>query len=215
MSFSETFFWIWEIFGAKKPSKVVHSTDPVVHVKLLSREHFLKTTWLCFDLTPLKSSQGTPVRGGWRPCVSIPRSCRRRAPASDSAQARTASGEVVVTPSVSRQRSAEVGGNSAPMMQFIRVTCSEASGTWAMKLEATLYLYTATWSRRQACTLLPWHSSSPCWHSKLHPPSVFSVNFNVTIVKTNASAISALTFAFPKGLKSIFKRSAPKYSQFG
>merc|ERR1719219_1986028 len=83
--------------------------------------------WL--SKTSLNKIQGTPVREGSRFLVSTPISWSRFEPSSESTQALTRSGEVVVISNISRHTSAESGGKSDPIMQFIRGTYSEGSGT--------------------------------------------------------------------------------------
>jgi hypothetical protein len=53
-------------------------------------------------------------------------------------------------------------GLAADMMQRIASTC----------VGLLLNL-----SKRHACHKLPWHSSGPCWHSKVQPPSAVGSNY--------------------------------------
>ena len=170
------------------------------------------------SLTSLNNIQGTPVREGSRFLVSTPMSWSRLEPWSVSTQALTSSGEVVVMSNISRQTSAESGGESDPIMQFIRGTYSAGSSTCSRRhhsekpppvvrtpclIEKTsLDLVTLTLSRSVLTDEVP-TITRLCKLSRW-----FAVNWRAA-VKLN------LTFAFPKGLRSTLSISFPKYSQFG
>ena len=80
------------------------------------------------QLTSLKMTQGTNVRGGLRPWVATPRPCSSEEPSSESAHPEMASGDVVVIPSSSRHASSEPM-TPVLMIQPNRGTCSSVLGT--------------------------------------------------------------------------------------
>merc|ERR1719219_3138924 len=102
-------------------------------VKNLEHKRPLRSPIAAFQFwlskTSLNKIQGTPVREGSRFLVSTPISWSRLEPSSESTQALTRSGEVVVISNISRHTSAESGGESDPIMQLIRGTYSAGSAT--------------------------------------------------------------------------------------